>query len=160
FTVANNHSGDFGPWAFAEQCQHLEKAGIPYFGGGRTFIDAHKPWIIERNGIRIAMLGYCEVYLRSFQAKGNRPGVAWREQHDEVITDIKDTGDKYKGDIVIPFMHWGDENEPANDRQKTFARKMIDAGADLVVGAHPHVTQGAEYYKHHLIVYSLGNFVF
>jgi Bacterial capsule synthesis protein PGA_cap len=61
---------------------------------------------------------------------------------------------------VIPFMHWGDEGDPATKREKSFTRKMIDAGADVVVGAHPHVTQGAEYYKNRLIVYSLGNFLF
>jgi poly-gamma-glutamate capsule biosynthesis protein CapA/YwtB (metallophosphatase superfamily) len=77
-----------------------------------------------------------------------------------VFTDLKAAREKYKADIVIPYMHWGWEREPANEREKTFARKMIDAGADIVVGAHPHVTQGAEYYKGHLIVYSLGNFLF
>lgn len=159
-TVANNHSGDFGKAAFVEQCERLEKAGLPYFGGGRNNTDAHKPWIVERNGVRIAMLGYCEVYLPSFQAEENVPGVAWSEHDDEVLADIRAARDKYQADVVIPFMHWGDENEPPTDREKSFARKMIDAGADVVVGAHPHVTQGAEYYKHHLIVYSLGNFLF
>ena len=57
-------------------------------------------------------------------------------------------------------MNWGIEDEPPSDRGKSFARKMIDAGADVVVGADPHVTQGAEYYKDHLIVYSLGNLLF
>jgi poly-gamma-glutamate synthesis protein (capsule biosynthesis protein) len=65
-----------------------------------------------------------------------------------------------QADLVIPYLHWGWEYEPANDRQKQLARLMIDAGADLVVGGHPHVTQGAEYYQGKLIVYSLGNFVF
>jgi poly-gamma-glutamate capsule biosynthesis protein CapA/YwtB (metallophosphatase superfamily) len=160
FTVANNHSGDFGKGAFVEQCDRLEKAGIPYFGGGRNKADAHKPWIVDRNGVRIAMLGYCEVYLPSFQAEENVPGVAWSEHDEEVLTDVRAAHAKYKADVVIPFMHWGDENDPPTDRQKSFARKMIDAGADVVVGAHPHVTQGAEYYRDHLIVYSLGNFLF
>ncbi len=159
-TVANNHSGDFGKGAFVEQCVRLEKAGIPYFGGGRNKADAHKPWVIDRNGVRIAMLGYCEEYLRSFQAEENVPGVAWSEHDDEVLTDIRTAHEKYNADVVIPFMHWGDENEPPTNRQKSFARKMIDAGADAVVGSHPHVTQGTEYYKNHLIVYSLGNFLF
>ena len=64
-------------------------------------------------------------------------------------------------DLVIPFMHWGWEREPnPSERQRQLARSMIDAGADVVVGGHPHVTQGAEYYRGKLIVYSLGNFVF
>ena len=159
-TVANNHSGDFGKLALVEQCERLEHANLPYFGGGRNKADAHKPWIVERHGIRIALLGYCEVYLRSFQAENNLPGVAWSEHDDEVLADIKAAREKYKADVVIPFLHWGQEYQPANDRQKTFARRMIDAGADVIIGAHPHVTQGAAYYKGHLIVYSLGNFVF
>jgi hypothetical protein len=160
FTVANNHSGDFGKAAFVEQCERLEAARIPYFGGGRNKTDAHTPLIIDRHGVRIALLGYCEVYLKSFQAEENTPGVAWSEYDDEVLADIRTARKTYHADIVIPFMHWGEENEPPSDREKRFARKMIDAGADVVVGAHPHVTQGAEYYKRHLIVYSLGNFLF
>ena len=159
-SVANNHSGDYGKAAFAEQCDLLEKAKMPYFGGGRNLAEAHTPWIIDRNGVRIAMLGYCEVFLRSYQAAEKEPGIAWSEHEDEVFADLKAAHEKYKADVVIPFMHWGREGDPANDREKTFARKMIDSGADIVVGTHPHVTQGAEYYKGHLIVYSLGNFLF
>lgn len=160
FTVANNHSGDFGKAAFVEQCERLEAARFPYFGGGRNKTAAHKPLVIDRRGVRIALLGYCEVFLKSFQAEENVPGVAWSEHDDEVLADIRTARKTYHADIVIPFMHWGDENEPPSDRQKRFARKMIDAGADVIVGAHPHVTQGAEYYKKRLIVYSLGNFLF
>jgi poly-gamma-glutamate capsule biosynthesis protein CapA/YwtB (metallophosphatase superfamily) len=160
FTVANNHSGDFGKAAFVEQCDRLDSAHIPYFGGGRNKAEAHKPWIVDRHGVRIALLGYCEEYLKSFQAEENVPGVAWSEHDDEVLADIRTARTQYKADVAIPFMHWGDENKPPSDREKSFARKMIDAGADVIVGAHPHVTQGAEYYKGHLIVYSLGNFLF
>ncbi len=160
FTVANNHSGDFGKAAFAEQCDRLDAAHIPYFGGGRNKADAHKPYLISRHGVRIALLGYCEVFLKSFQAEANVPGVAWSGHDDEVLADIRAARNKSNVDVVIPFMHWGVEDDPPSDREKSFARKMIDAGADVIVGAHPHVTQGAEYYKGHLIVYSLGNFLF
>ncbi len=158
--VANNHSGDFGPEALVEQCELLEKAKLPYFGGGRNLVDAHRPLIIERGGMRIAVLGYNEFKPRSFEAGPARAGVAWSVD-DQVLADIKLARSQYKADLVIPFMHWGYEEEPdPNDRQKTFSRVMIDAGADVIVGGHPHITQGAEYYKGHLIVYSLGNFVF
>jgi hypothetical protein len=159
-SVANNHSGDFGKAAFVEQCDRLEAARVPYFGGGRNKAEAHKPWIIDRHGVRVALLGYCEVYLKSFQAEENAPGVAWSEHDDEVLADIHTARKKYNADVVIPFMHWGDEHDPPTDREKTFARKMIDPGADVIVGAHPHVTQAPENYKGRLIVYSLGNFLF
>jgi poly-gamma-glutamate synthesis protein (capsule biosynthesis protein) len=159
-TVANNHAEDYGAPAFVEQCERLERAGLPYFGGGRNKSAAHKPWIVERNGIRIAMLGFSDVYSPDFEAKEDRPGVARSDDADATLVDIKAAREKYKADIVIPFLHWGWQYRPANERQKQLAFKMIDAGADVVVGAHPHVTQGAEYHNGHLIVYSLGNFLF
>jgi poly-gamma-glutamate synthesis protein (capsule biosynthesis protein) len=112
-----------------------------------------------RQGLRIAVLGYNEFKPRSFEAGASHPGVAWSEDH-QTIADIR-RARKAGADVVIPFMHWGWERElHPTRRQQTLARKMIDAGADVVVGGHPHVTQGTEYYKGKLIVYSLGNFVF
>lgn len=160
-SLANNHSGDFGKAAFAEQLDLLEKAGLPYFGGGRDATRAHAPWIVERNGLRIALLGYVEFKPRSFEADATRPGVAWSGEDDDVIEDILAARRVHHADIVIPYLHWGWEDEPdPSPRLRAFARRMIDAGADMVVGGHPHVTQGAEYYRGKPIVYSLGNFLF
>ena len=160
-SLANNHSGDFGKAAFAEQLALMDKAGLPYFGGGRDATAAHAPWIVERNGVRIALLGYVEFKPRSFEADASRPGVAWSGEDDDVIEDIIAARRVHRADIVIPFMHWGWEDEPdPSPRLRAFARRMIDAGADLVVGGHPHVTQGAEYYRGKPIIYSLGNFLF
>ena len=160
-SLANNHSGDFGKAAFAEQLALMDKAGLPYFGGGRDATAAHAPWIVERNGVRIALLGYVEFKPRSFEADASRPGVAWSGEDDDVIEDIIAARRVHRADIVIPFMHGGWEDEPdPSPRVRAFARRMIDAGADLVVGGHPHVTQGAEYYRGKPIIYSLGNFLF
>ena len=161
FTIANNHSKDFGREAFSEQLRLMHDAALPFFGGGATLKEAHQPWIVERHGIRIALLGYDEFKPRSFEAGANYPGIAWGGEDEQVLTDIVAARTQYHADLVIPFMHWGWEEEvDPCERQREFARKMIDAGADLVVGSHPHVTQGAEYYKGRLILYSLGNFVF
>lgn len=160
-SLANNHSGDFGKAAFAEQLALMDTAGLPYFGGGRDATAAHAPWIVERNGVRIALLGYVEFKPRSFEADASRPGVAWSGEDDDVIEDIIAARRAHRADIVIPFMHWGWEDEPdPSPRLRAFARRMIDAGADMVVGGHPHVTQGAEYYRGKPIIYSLGNFLF
>jgi len=160
-SLANNHSGDFGKAAFAEQLALMDKAGLPYFGGGRDATAAHAPWIVERNGVRIALLGYVEFKPRSFEADASRPGVAWSGEDDDVIEDIIAARRVHRADVVIPFMHWGWEDEPdPSPRLRAFARRMIDAGADMVVGGHPHVTQGAEYYRGKPIIYSLGNFLF
>lgn len=158
-SAANNHSGDFGPDALMEQMQLLETARLPCFGAGRDLRQAHMPWIVERRGIRFAILGYNEFKPQSFEADVDRPGLAW-SYDPQVINDIRDARRLHHADIVIPFMHWGWEYEPENARQKALARAMIDAGADIVIGGHPHVTQGVEYYQGKLIVYSLGNFVF
>ena len=158
-SLANNHSGDFGKAAFVETMARLDAAGIPYFGGGRDLASAHRPLWLERQGLRIALLGYNEYKPRSFEAGPDWPGVAWSED-SQVIGAIR-AARAAGADLVIPFMHWGWEGEPHPDaRQRTLARAMIDAGAAAVVGGHPHVTQGAEYYRGRPIIYSLGNFVF
>jgi poly-gamma-glutamate capsule biosynthesis protein CapA/YwtB (metallophosphatase superfamily) len=157
-SVANNHSGDFGKAAFAEMLGRLQRAQLPYVGGGRNLREAHRAVIIERKGLKIAVLAYDEFFPRLFEAGDSVPGVAWSED-EQVAHDIQQA--RQQADVVIPFMHWGQEHEPrANDRQRQLARLMIDAGADAVVGAHPHVVQDTEVYRGKPIIYSLGNFVF
>lgn len=158
--LANNHSGDYGPQAFSEMLGLLQQHKIPYFGGGANLSQAHTPLLIERHGLRIALLGYNEFFPRNFEADTDKAGVAWSED-EQVKLDISEARRRYHADLVIPFMHWGWENEPqANARQRQLARLMIDAGADAVVGTHPHVTQDIEHYRGKPIIYSLGNFVF
>ncbi|MBS1159970.1 MAG: putative poly-gamma-glutamate biosynthesis enzyme [Proteobacteria bacterium] len=157
--LANNHSGDYGQQAFTETIAHLDRAGIAHFGGGRNLAEAHQPLWIAKNGLKIAVLGYNEFKPRAFEAGADWPGIAWSED-DQVIADIR-AAQAAGADLIIPFMHWGWEKESLpGERQKKLARKMIDAGAALVVGGHPHVTQGAETYQGKPIIYSLGNFVF
>lgn len=157
--LANNHSGDFGREAFAEMLGHLQKAGLAQAGGGLNLSQAHAPWIVERRGLRIAILSYDEFLPRSFEAGHDAPGVAWSED-EQVVDDIRRARQMHRADLVIPFMHWGWENERvANTRQRQLARKMIEAGADAVIGGHPHVTQDIEHHQGKPIVYSVGNFV-
>ena len=157
--LANNHSGDYGREAFAEMLGLLPAAGLQYFGGGRNLQEAHTPLILERRGLRIALLGYNEFMPRSFEADADAPGIAWSED-EQVEADIRAARTVHRADLVIPVMHWGWENEPvANARQRQLARRMVDAGADAVIGGHPHVTQDTEQYRGKPIVYSVGNFV-
>jgi poly-gamma-glutamate synthesis protein (capsule biosynthesis protein) len=159
-SLANNHSGDYGPGAFGEMLDLLDRQKISYFGGGRNLAQAHTPLVIERNGLRIALLGYNEFFPRSFEADFDKPGIAWSED-EQVRLDIRTARTLYHADLVIPVMHWGWEHENlASSRQLQLARLMIDAGADAVVGGHPHVTQNVEQYQGKPIIYSLGNFVF
>lgn len=158
-SLANNHSGDYGPNALVETLSRLDHAAIPHFGAGHDLRQAHTAHTFTTNGVRVALLGYDEFKPRSFEAKTNAPGVAWGDD-EQVLFDIM--RERAAGaDVVIPFFHWGWENTPTpTERQRGFARRMIDAGAAAVVGCHPHVTQGAELYRGRPIIFSLGNFVF
>lgn len=157
--LANNHSGDYGREAFAEMLTLLPAAGLQYFGGGRNLKEAHTPLILERKGLRIALLGYNEFMPRSFEADFDAPGSAWSED-EQVVADIRAARTVHQADLVIPVMHWGWENEhTANTRQRQLARLMVDAGADAVLGGHPHVTQDTEQYRGKPLIYSVGNFV-
>ncbi len=159
-SLANNHSGDYGLLAFSDMLDLLDQSGVLYFGGGRNIRLAHEPLIIGIKGKRIAILGYNEFFPRSFEALSDRPGIAWSDD-DYVTFDIQRAKTEYKADIVIVYPHWGWEHEKiASTRQMKLAHLMIDAGADAIVGGHPHVTQNIEWYKGKPIFYSLGNFVF
>lgn len=158
-SVANNHSGDFGRDAFLETLDHLRTAGIAAFGGGANLTEAHTPYWIEKHGIRIAVLAYNEFKPRSFEAGATWAGVAWSED-SHVVADIR-AARAAGADVVIPFMHWGWEREPGpTQRQRDLAKTMVQAGADAVVGSHPHVTQGADLVLGKPVIWSLGNLVF
>lgn len=157
-SVANNHSGDYGPTAFADMLAHLPGAGVRYVGGGLNHAAAHQPTVVERGGNRLAFVAACDINPASFAATTTQPGHAWLDatglQHDIPLA-------RAQADLVIVFLHWGVEYvEQYDGEQQALAHLAIDLGADLVVGAHPHVIQPSESYRGKPIIYSLGNFVF
>jgi poly-gamma-glutamate synthesis protein (capsule biosynthesis protein) len=157
-SLANNHSGDWGKRGFADELTLLQEAGLPWFGGGANEREAHRPLVLTANGRRVAFLGYNDFPPRSFAAKRNAPGTAWLVEKD-VLRDIQTA--KHQADTVLLFLHWGEELEEAPlPEQQALARRLIDAGADAIIGAHPHVTQTIDWCKNRPIVYSLGNFLF
>lgn len=157
-SLANNHSGDFGPEGLLEQLRILADAGIPSFGAGRTLALARQPLVLERGGFKVALLGSNGFRALTTAATADRAGSAPLEE-EQVLEDIRAA--KSRADAVVPFVHWGPENTPQpRPAQARLARKMIDAGAAAVIGAHPHVTQTVEMHAGGPIVYSLGNFVF
>lgn len=159
-SIANNHSGDYGELAFLNMLELLERDKVSYFGGGRDIRSAHEPLIIKIKNRKIAILGYNEFFPRSFEALDDRAGIAWSDD-DYIAFDIRRAKTEYKADIVIIYPHWGWEHEKmASPRQIKLAHLMIDSGADVIVGGHPHVTQNIEWYKGKPIFYSLGNFIF
>lgn len=158
-SLANNHSGDYGTEAFLETLEVLNKNQILYFGGGKNLKEAHRALYLEKNGLKVALLAYNDFKPRSFEASSESPGIAWLED-DQVLRDFAEVK-KQGADVIIPFLHWGWEYEDSpNPRQIEIAKMMIDNGASIVVGGHPHVTQKISEYKGKKIVWSLGNFVF
>jgi poly-gamma-glutamate synthesis protein (capsule biosynthesis protein) len=159
-SLANNHSYDFGPDGLKEMIRILKDNQIPFFGAGANLTEARSPLVLESKGRRIALLGYNEFRSEHYAATDSQYGNApYIEEY--VLQDIRKARDTHRCDIVIPFLHWGEEMEevPRPDQQ-IFAKRMVEAGASAVIGTHPHVTQTVEVYREAPIVYSIGNFVF
>jgi len=163
-SVANNHIFDYGREAMEDSFLRLKGAEIDYLGGGFNEIEAYSPIIKEVNPstsseqAKIAFLAYTNLGSEYWSAKGNRSGIAWltTENLEKGVKKAKENAD-----LVIVSMHFGEEYKISSSvEQKYFAHLAIDAGADLVIGHHPHVIQEIEKYKEKYIAYSLGNFVF
>ena len=157
-SVANNHSGDYGKAAFLDEYLTLPLHGITPIGGGQNKQQAHAPVFKTVRGTTLAFLAYDEIEPYSFAATTTTPGHAWLEEV-ELRQDIANA--RASADFVSVFVHWGIEYLTSlTAHQRFLAHVAIEAGADLVVGAHPHVIEPYEVYQGKLIVYSLGNFVF
>ena len=165
-SLANNHTLDYGPEGLLDTLATLERAGIASTGAGRTPEEAHAPAIITVKGLRLAFLSYVTVLndhrsgwvAESMVAAPGRPGVAWGTP-EAIRRDVEAA--KRRADLVIVSVHSGWEYQPAPaPTQVGLAHAAVDAGAALVLGAHPHVLQGLEFYRGVPIIYSLGNFVF
>lgn len=150
-SLANNHILDYGGEALIDSVSLLKNAGIEIAGAGETSDAAYEPAILEAKGMKIAYFAYSE-----FSGSGNTVAST---KSTRIFDDISEANEI--ADFVVVSVHWGDEYETKqNDAQIILGRKLIDSGADLVIGHHPHVTQEVEEYKGGLIAYSLGNFVF
>jgi poly-gamma-glutamate synthesis protein (capsule biosynthesis protein) len=155
-TLANNHTMDYNRSGLADTLTALDQAEIHAIGAGDDITEARRPKIMEVKGQRIAYFGYYNAHWHA--ATEGQAGTNPRD-NDTLAADIQAVRDQV--DWVVVNFHWGEElaRYPA-PYQREIGRRAIDAGADLVVGHHPHVLQGAEVYKDRAIVYSLGNFIF
>jgi poly-gamma-glutamate capsule biosynthesis protein CapA/YwtB (metallophosphatase superfamily) len=157
-SLGNNHAFDFGPEGLVQTLDLLDRETIGRFGAGRTLAEARRPLVLEKDGLKIAILAANGFRADSYAATADTPGVAPLAEAD-VLADI--AAARKQADVVVPFVHWGDELVAGPlEADRSFARKMIDAGAAAVIGSHPHVTQTVDVYRGAPIVYSLGNFVF
>jgi poly-gamma-glutamate capsule biosynthesis protein CapA/YwtB (metallophosphatase superfamily) len=156
--LANNHAGDYGTAALLDTVKYVRRFGMTPVGAGGSLAAAAKPRIVERLGLRIAFVGFSNILPSSFFAGPGRAGT------QPATTQLIDAGVRRAGrtaDVVIATFHWGVERATTEDaRQRAFAASALQAGADAVIGAHPHVLQPIRRTGNRLVAYSLGNFVF
>ncbi|MDD5692860.1 MAG: CapA family protein [Patescibacteria group bacterium] len=167
--LANNHSTNYGVNVFNDTLELLKKEGISYVGGGINSEEAYRSLFIERNGLKWGFVDFNSI-IGAINATDDSAGVAkfaikpWAEIDDQtdiarIKTMIKET--KKQADIVVAEFHWGVEYQADPiQSQVNVAHAAMESGADLIVGTHPHVVQGAESYQGKPILYSLGNFIF
>ncbi|BCX13751.1 MAG: capsular polysaccharide biosynthesis protein [Candidatus Dojkabacteria bacterium] len=157
-SLANNHTNDYGSQALLRQIELLNENGIVSFGAGKDIDEAFEIKIVEVKGLRIGFMGVNSIEGYYQDVRSGRAGSAY---FDENL--IKSSIEKYKDryDFLIVMPHWGVEHqEVANSWQRSWARKFVEWGADLIVGAHPHVVQDEEVIDGVPVYYSLGNFIF
>lgn len=182
---AMNHALDFGEDAFLRTIDLLHESGIAVVGAGRDIREARRATVIERGGVRVGFLAYSSIQVPGYSASLGRPGIAplrvhtaYHEQfedapgtpprirtfaHDEDLAAMERDIRKLKSDadVVVLSLHWGPllRYSELSEYQPPTARAAIDAGADVILGHHPHIMKGVETYKGKAILYSMNHFV-
>jgi poly-gamma-glutamate capsule biosynthesis protein CapA/YwtB (metallophosphatase superfamily) len=157
-SVANNHSLDYGRAAFLDTLRHSRRFGLVPVGGGANLRRARRPRILLRGGLRVAFLGFSDVRPLGFDAGSRTAGTAPAFPH-YVRADVRAA--RRRADVVVAYFHWGAERASRpSGHQRALGQAALDAGADVVLGAHPHVLQPFRLRNRRLVAWSLGNFVF
>ena len=184
-SLANNHTGDWGKEALVDTMARLKEVGLPYVGVGRNLAEARQPVILERKGTKVGLLAYCCVGPEGFgyEAEDDKPGhvplrawtiydhvdpqpgtwpriisIPYRDDLAAMVEDIRKL--KTLVDVVVVCPHWGLHVIPRIIPMYCFdiGHAAVDAGADLILGTHPHVLKGIEMYNGKAIFYSTGDF--
>ncbi len=184
-SVNGNHAMEWGPEALLHTMELLEANGVKPFGAGHNIDEARAPAIVEKKGTRVAFLGYNSILMWGDEADVNWPGVAPMRvdtfhqilEHNQPATParIRSFADKedlrrmeediakakQQADVVAVAIHWGVHYSRGSmgEYQYEVAHAAIDAGADIILGAHPHMLKAMEVYKGKAIFYSLGQFL-
>ena len=183
-SLAGNKAMDWGAEALLDTIELFNSMGIQTIGGGRNAEEARRPAIVEKNGVKVAFLAYSCVLREGYNATEHNPGTAPMRIHTfytpedwqpgtpprvvtypyeddlrELQADVRRT--KPLADAVIVSMHWGIHNIPRvlADYQRTVAAAAVGAGADLILGHHPHIPKGIEVFGDKVAFYSLSHFL-
>lgn len=162
-SLANNHAYDYGETAFLDTMKTLEDAGILYVGAGHNLQEARRPVCCIMNNIKIAIVSATQIErLDNPDTKGatdSTAGVFRCWNGDKLLETVREAAEN--NDFVIVYLHWGTENVTTLDwAQEKQAAEVAEAGADLIIGDHPHCLQQISIVKGVPVVYSLGNFWF
>ena len=161
-TLANNHILDYGVEALSDTINTLDAAGIGHTGAGEDRERASEAFISEINGKTVAVLGTTRVMPFAHWAAGSSSAgvfAAYDAYKERLLSEISELSESC--DLTVVMIHWGTERkETPDDYMRSLASEMAEAGADLIVGSHPHVLQGTEFIGEVPVIYSLGNFLF
>jgi hypothetical protein len=154
--LANNHIRDFGNEGYRQTARSLDREKIRHTGAGRNLAEAQQPLAVTLNGIKVGIWALAEKELNVAESKA--AGSSWFRPETDVVR-LREMRPAF--DVLLAYVHAGHEfMSTPSPRIRAAYRSLVDAGADAVIGHHPHVVQGAETYKGKLILYSLGNLVF
>ena len=157
-SLANNHARDYGPDALLDTVALLEAAGVVALGAGADAAAAYGYRVLHAGNVRVAFVATSMVVPWMFPAGPDRPGIASARPMDRTVESVRAAA--RAADVVIVVVHWGAERQTCPvAEQRDVARAFLDAGADAVIGHHPHVLQPVEFDGGKLVAYSLGNFV-
>lgn len=164
FTVlstANNHAFDQGPRGVRETLERLRAEALVAVGSGEDRPRAEALHVIERQGLKVAFLGFTDLFNVDLNRRATEPWVRPLDL-EPALAAVREA--REKADLVVVSVHWGNEYQrQPTKRQRELARKLVEAGCDLLLGHHPHVLQPAELLevdgRKALVVYSLGNFI-
>lgn len=162
-SLANNHASDYGTVSLTDSIDVLNGIQMPFVGAGRNLEEAAKTAYFVANGMKIAVLSATQIErMENPATKGatdTSPGVFRCLNIDRLLVEIRKA--KQVSDFVIVYVHWGTESTDEIDwAQKEQGPKIAEAGADLIIGDHPHVLQPVGYCGDVPVIYSLGNFLF
>ncbi|HET9898201.1 MAG TPA: CapA family protein [Streptosporangiaceae bacterium] len=162
-TEANNHGEDCGQAGLAQSLTIAKAARYPVIGIGKNAAQAFTPYTTTIHGQRIAIIAATEVIdtnlISSWTATATQPGLASAYQEAELVAAVERA--RKVSDTVVVYLHWGTEAQTCpNSVQEPLAKALVEAGADIVVGAHAHVQLGAGYLGTAFVDYGLGNFAF
>lgn len=156
-SLANNHSLDGGRRGLEETIETLKGLKIVYVGAGKNYEESRSLKVVEVKNRCFGFLAYNDI--GPIVATKTQAGVASAKNLDLILPEVKQA--KEKVDVLIVSFHWGIEGTTKpSAHQRRIAQMVIDAGADVIIGHHPHVLQPVEIYKGRTVAYSLGNFVF